>query len=109
MRKARFFQHDAYISIDYAAQEVEMYRLVAHSTAAARGGPRNGDGPNGLRPAIQGGRVDVVADEPLRRELADFAAAIRERRPPAVTGTDGRAALALATRVSDIISSDLSA
>ncbi|OFW50034.1 MAG: hypothetical protein A3G77_08540 [Acidobacteria bacterium RIFCSPLOWO2_12_FULL_68_19] len=109
VRKARFFQHDAYISIDYAAQEVEMYRLVAHSTAAARGGPRNGDGPNGLRPAIQGGRVDVVADEPLRRELADFAAAIRERRPPAVTGTDGRAALALATRVSDIISSDLSA
>lgn len=87
VRKARFFQHDAYISIDYAAQEVEMYRLV----------PQNG------RPAIQGGRIDVATDEPLRRELADFVAAIRERRPPAVTGADGRAALALATRVSDLI------
>ncbi|MBI3050049.1 MAG: Gfo/Idh/MocA family oxidoreductase [Acidobacteria bacterium] len=94
VRKARFFQHDAYISIDYAAQEVEMYRLVAR---------------NGGRPVIQGGRVDVVADEPLRRELADFAAAIRERRPPAVTGRDGRAALALASRVSDIISASPSA
>ncbi|MBI2188754.1 MAG: Gfo/Idh/MocA family oxidoreductase [Acidobacteria bacterium] len=87
VRKARFFQHDAYISIDYAAQEVEMYRLV----------PQNG------RPAIEGGRIDVATDEPLRRELADFVAAIRERRPPAVTGADGRAALALATRVSDLI------
>jgi predicted dehydrogenase len=88
VRKARFFQHDAYISIDYAAQEVEMYRLVP---------------TNGGRPAIQGGRVDVVAQEPLARELADFVAAIRQRRQPAVTGADGRAALALATRVSDLI------
>ena len=29
VRKARFFQHDAYISIDYAAQELEVYRLAA--------------------------------------------------------------------------------
>jgi len=88
VRKARFFQHDAYISIDYAAQEVEMYRLVAS---------------NGARPMIEGGRVDVLADEPLRCELADFVAAVRDRRPPAVTGADGRAALALATQVSDLI------
>jgi predicted dehydrogenase len=91
VRKARFFQHDAYISIDYAAQEVEMYRLVA----------------NGGRPAIQGGRVDVVAEEPLARELADFVAAIRQRRRPTVTGADGRAALALATRVSELIGSGM--
>ena len=88
VRKARFFQHDAYVSIDYAAQEVEMYRLVP---------------THGGRPEIQGGRVEVAADEPLRRELADFASAIRDGRPPAVTGVDGRAALALATRVSDLI------
>jgi predicted dehydrogenase len=92
VRKARFFQHDAYISIDYAAQEVEMYRLVAS---------------NGGRPAIQGGRVDVVTEEPLARELADFVAAIRQRRQPTVTGADGRAALALATRVSELIGSGM--
>jgi predicted dehydrogenase len=86
VRKARFFQHDSYVSIDYAAQELEVYRLVAQ---------------NGGRPAIQGGRVDVAGDEPLRRELADFVGAVRERRDPAITGRDGRAALALATRVAD--------
>ena len=88
VRKARFFQHDSYVSIDYAAQEVEVYRLGA---------------TNGGRPTIQGGRVDIVSDEPLRRELADFAEAVRMRREPAVTGRDGRAALALATRVAELM------
>ena len=88
VRKIRFFQHDAYISIDYAAQELEVYRL----------GPTNGG-----RPAIQGGRMEIANEEPLRRELADFVAAVRDRRPPAVTGVEGRAALALATRIAELI------
>ena len=115
VRKARFFQHDSYVSIDYAQQEVEVYRLVPHPSTGARGGlvphragVRGGDpalsnveGQTGGLPVIQGGRVDVVSDEPLRRELADFVDAVRTRRQPAVTGRDGRAALALATRVAD--------
>jgi len=88
VRKARFFQHDSYISIDYAAQELEVYRLVAQ---------------NGGRPAIQGGRMDVPTDEPLRRELADFIDAIRAGRQPTVPGRDGRAALELATRIADVM------
>jgi len=88
VRKCRFFQHDAYISIDYAAQELEVYRLAP---------------ANGGRPVIQGGRIEVPTEEPLKRELADFVAAIRERKPPAVTGQDGRAALALATRIAELI------
>ena len=88
VRKARFFSHDAYVSIDYAAQEVEVYRLIPQDAG---------------RPAIQGGRLEVTNDEPLRLELADFADAVRSGRPAGVTGHDGRAALALATRVADLI------
>lgn len=88
VRKARFFQDDAYISIDYAAQELEVYRLAAS---------------DGGRPVIQGGRIEIANEEPLLRELADFVSAIRERRPPVVTGADGRAALALATRIAELI------
>jgi predicted dehydrogenase len=88
VRKARFFQHDAYISVDYAAQELEVYRLA----------PQNGG-----RPTIQGGRIDVERDEPLRRELDDFICAVRDRRPPVVTGRDGRAALALANRIAELM------
>jgi predicted dehydrogenase len=83
VRKARFFQNDAYVSIDYAAQELEVFRLVK----------------NGPRPMIHGGKVDVVNEEPLRRELADFVEAVRSGRQPGVTGRDGRLALELATRV----------
>jgi predicted dehydrogenase len=88
VRKARFFQQESYLSIDYAAQEVEMYRLVQQ---------------NGGRPVIQGGRVEVVNDEPLRRELVDFIEAVRAGRPPAVSGRAAREALALATRIAEMI------
>jgi predicted dehydrogenase len=88
VRKARFFQRASYVSIDFAAREVEVYRLVA------------GDG----RPSIEGGRLTVAADEPLRRELDDFVGAVREGRAPGVTAAAGRDALALATRVAEAMS-----
>jgi predicted dehydrogenase len=86
VRKIRFFQPDAYISIDYAEQSAEGWRLTRR---------------DGQRPQIQGGTIPVQADEPLRRELADFVAAIRERRAPLVNGAAGRRALALATEVAE--------
>ena len=86
VRKIRFFQPDAYLSIDYAAQEVEVYRLV-------RGA--------GVRPGIEGGKLEVPREEPLVRELADFLGAVREGRPPLVTGQDGRRALELAERITE--------
>jgi predicted dehydrogenase len=89
VRKARFFQQDAYVSIDFAAQELEVYRLVQ----------------GGARPIIHGGKVDVPHEEPLRRELEDFVEAVRTGRSPGVTGRDGRDALALATRVAETMES----
>ena len=41
----------------------------------------------------------MAHEEPLKRELEDFVAAARERRSPAVSGAQGRAALALAERI----------
>jgi predicted dehydrogenase len=83
-RKIRFFQPDSYVSVDYAEQEVEVWRLVRP--------------PAGL-PAIEGGLVPVKQEEPLKRELEDFVDAVRTRRQPQVTGEDGRRALALAEEV----------
>jgi predicted dehydrogenase len=88
VRKVRFFQRDMYVSVDYGEQELEMWRLR----------PREGE-----RPAIEGGKVDVVRDEPLKRELEDFVGAARDRRAPGVTGEDGLRALKLATRVAEAV------
>jgi predicted dehydrogenase len=84
VRKIRFFQPMAYVSIDYASQKLEVFRLV------------KGAGPV---PTIEGGEVPVEHEEPLKRELADFAEAIEMRRPPLVTGRDGRRAVELVQRI----------
>ena len=90
VRKIRFFQPDSYLSIDYAAQEVEGWRLVRR---------------DGSRPSIEGGPVPVTRDEPLRRELADFVRAAGDRSAPLVDGDAGRRALALATRIAEKMAS----
>ena len=53
----------------------------------------------GQAPRIEGGKLEIAREEPLKRELEDFVAAIREKREPLVTGAQGRAALSLAERV----------
>jgi predicted dehydrogenase len=84
VRKIRFFQPAAYLSIDYAAQKVELWRLVKR---------------DGAIPSIQGGEVEVANEEPLKRELSDFVAAVVSRGAPLVTGEDGRRVLELATLI----------
>jgi predicted dehydrogenase len=91
VRKIRFFQPDTYLSVDYAAQAVERWRLVRD------GGPR---------PRIEGGELPVARGEPLALELADFVAAVRDRRTPLVSGAEGRRALALAERIAAAMARD---
>jgi predicted dehydrogenase len=86
VRRVRFFQSEAYLSIDYSSQEVERFALERRP---------------GQAPAITGGRLEVTRQEPLRLELEDFVRAIRSGGRPAVSGEDGRRALALAQRIVD--------
>lgn len=86
VRKLRFFQPDSYLSIDYASQEVEGWRLVRR---------------DGERPRIEGGPISVEQDEPLRRELTDFVRAARSHTKPLVDGEAGRKALVLASQIAE--------
>lgn len=88
VRKIRFFQRERYVSIDTAAREVEMFQVVPQQAGM---------------PKIGGGKLAVSGDEPLRTELEDFVAAVREQRAPAVTGEQGRAALALAVKIVELM------
>ena len=84
VRKLRFFQTDAYISVDCAEREVEAWQV------ARSGGPV---------PAIRGGKIDVPSGEPLAYELRDFLESVAGHTTPRVDGPAGRRALALAERV----------
>jgi predicted dehydrogenase len=84
IRKIRLFQPASYLSVDYSAQTVQHWRLV------------KGNGP---LPAILPGDVEVVHEEPLKRELSNFLESVAAGQPPLVTGEDGRRALALAQQI----------
>jgi predicted dehydrogenase len=83
-RKLRVFAPSLYVSVDMNARHAEAYRLERGS---------------GGQPAVLPERLAVPAEDPLSRELADFARAVRTRTEPLVTGEVGRDALALAQRV----------
>ncbi len=88
VRRIRFFQPDAYISIDCAARQVEAWRVTRQP---------------GSEPSLEGGPLEVPDAEPLERELTDFVRAVQTGRRPGVDGHDGRRALALAQRIADAL------
>ena len=92
IRKVRFFQSRAYIGIDFAKKEAELYQVVAGAAGAA----------------INGGKLPVADAEPLQVELEDFTDAVRTGRAPRVSGADGRRALALAHRITSLMAEGLS-
>ncbi len=89
MRKIRIFDPNAYVSTDYGAQEVLVYRK------------KPGPLPVGANPMehISVEPLPVKKDEPLKLELASFVQAVRDRARPVVSGEDGLRALALAETI----------
>lgn len=86
VRKLRVFQPHALVSVDYAEQQVEIWKVKKDENEQV---------------GIDGGRVGVANAEPLERELDDFVRAARRGVAPRVTGADGRRALSVAQRIAD--------
>ncbi len=81
VRKFRVFAPRTYVSVDFTAREAQVYRLEADEAG---------------RPRIATEKRGAPEEEPLRRQIEAFAAAVRQRSTPVVSGADGRRALALA-------------
>lgn len=103
VRKLRAFLPNRYYSLDYREQEIKGYRLVRENEGAetASGAAPGGAGAAGRR--IVPDDLPVERQEPLRAELAAFAAACRGETAAIVEGTDGRRALATALAVTEAI------
>lgn len=79
LRKLRVFQSDAYLSLDYQAQEGKIFRRTATGIVAEE--------------------VTVEKDEPLKLELEAFANCARHGHEPKVGGQEATAALELAIEI----------
>ena len=102
MRKIRFFQRSGYISLDLAAGTGEFLRLrpgVSLEQRLAAIGPDKPLDFATLMDIVE--RISLRSDgvEPLRAELESFAAAAQGTAPVAVTGREGRDALAVALEI----------
>ncbi len=85
-RKIRFFQPDAYISLDYDAKRAQIYR-------------RTGAG-KGLE-SILAETVEMQDGDALADEIDSFLESVRSREPPLVSGEDGLRALTIASMISE--------
>ncbi len=101
MRKLRIFQQSGYLSLDLAAGTAEYYRIRTDVDFAAL--VRDAQGAQALESFVERVAIDAPEGEPLRLELEAFVQAVTGEGPVAVTGEDGREALAVAlTIVHDI-------
>jgi len=85
-RKIRFFQADAYISLDYEARTLQIYR-------------KNPPAAGSQYPVISAERVELESGDPLGDEIASFVASVRSREAPAVSARDGLRVIELCERI----------
>jgi predicted dehydrogenase len=102
MRKLRIFQPSGYLSLNLADGSGEFLRLKRDLPDLAALSA-SGSSPLGLPDIVE--RVSFKGDgvEPLRLELESFRDAVLGTAPPAVSGEEGRAALALALSIEERI------
>ena len=85
IRKMRFFQPHDYIAVDYATKHASISSLAPPAAS-------------GAWPGVHTRTLEIADVEPLRAEIVSFIEAATGQRPPAVSGLEGRNALALALR-----------
>jgi len=92
-RKIRFFQHDAYISLDYEARRIQLYRKTPPSLGATF-------------PTISADQIDLGEGDPLRDEIAAFVECVRSRSAPPVGADDGLRVMELSEAIRSSITND---
>ncbi len=83
MRKIRIFQNNAYLSLDLAANKVALYKKIDK--------PGTKD-----ESTIVKGEVKTISGDSLEEEIKSFIESVASRKPPEVSGVEGKDALALA-------------
>jgi predicted dehydrogenase len=85
VRELKIFQHNAFLSLDYQTQEVSCYKKMDGSVVK---------------------EVDKAEKkEPLKEQLISFIECVRKRAKPVVSGHEGREALKVALKVSELVNS----
>ncbi len=106
MRKIRFFQRDAYISLDFLEKNAQIIRLLDENDEIVTASRARQEGSNLMElETVRGTKfIDIQMPEPMnvnaiQMELETFAECIRDNKIPRVTIEDGYKALKIAHRI----------
>ncbi|WP_276392661.1 Gfo/Idh/MocA family oxidoreductase [Eudoraea chungangensis] len=100
MRKSRFFQRDAYISVDFLEKKVEVVKMkdAPEETGAFDMVLQNAEGE---KKQIYFENPEILANNAIQDELESFAFAINNNSLPRVTLAEGGKALEVALKIID--------
>ncbi len=107
MRKSRFFQKEAYISIDFLKKEVEVIRIEEPGQASSGFGMPLDLGPGKGLKQISFIKPEVKPNNAIKTELESFCSAIINNTVPPVTIEDGYHALEVAYMIINEINHSL--
>lgn len=89
-RKIRSFERDCYVSADLLERRLKVCRKALGDAGHAE-------------PRLDVERLEFEEHDPLRLEIQAFVASVATGAPVAVPGEDGRAALATAVRIGELV------
>ena len=98
VRKIRFFQHSAYISVDTLKPRTQVFRRKSVPEDTLRR-IASGEIEGGLESVVDYEDLPLDRSEPLRLELESFATPVTKRSEPVVRGEDGLRALEVAMEI----------
>ena len=101
MRKMRFFQKDAYITVDFQDKMAEVYQLDDGIQQADMVLGEIGIGDRKRKVIYR--KPEIIGDNALRFELEAFVKTIQGKIVPAVSAKEGRDALAVALQIIDCL------
>tara|TARA_B100001109_G_scaffold133121_1_gene108299 strand:- start:929 stop:1894 length:966 start_codon:yes stop_codon:yes gene_type:complete len=104
MRKARFFQKDAYISIDYLFKKVEVVKIKDYD-GASNDLPLIIQNAEGEKKRIFFENPPIIESNAILEELESFADSINQNTPPLVSLEDGKSAIEIASKIISKITS----
>lgn len=103
MRKIRFFQKDAYISMDLLEKSTEIFRMADTTEDDQPGVFTIDTGANGEKKAISYEKLGDASINAIKMELELFAKNINDGTEPQVSLTDGYNAMQVGYRVLEAI------
>jgi predicted dehydrogenase len=98
VRKIRFFQHDAYVSVDCLKPRAQVFRRKDVPDEVLRA-IATGEIEGGLSDVVDYEELVLDSTEPLRLELSSFLDAVASGNDPVVSGEDGLRALEVALEI----------